>query len=176
MEQQFWCMGCDARRKAGNLLLAYGFEVHPAPQDAADSCYTHGEGDRRLWLWRFGAAWSASGVLLYADREDARPRLIPADMGRTLHHVHQPEPLQTLTTSTRPRLIASLGTRFAAYERWVQETAGPLYRERCVASWRRPRVVDALAMADAWRAVGHEPADDLRSTGAPAGGVLATVG
>ena len=151
MNQQCWCWGCDVRRCEGNLLLAYGCERHrPEAGTAGSSCYTHGAGPTRVWLWGFGAAIGDGSGAWYVNRYDPRPLAVPLRWTDDLHRRHRAGDFDSLPRAREAAATAKLGRWIAAYEQWVLERAGASYRDTCVGTWSRRRTVDGPAMGPAW--------------------------
>ncbi|MCS7071280.1 MAG: hypothetical protein NZM00_07225, partial [Anaerolinea sp.] len=60
IDAQMWCLGCDVRHPAGNLLCAYGLERRPSPDPRFHSAYMQvGADGWAITLWGWGI-WTAA--------------------------------------------------------------------------------------------------------------------
>lgn len=156
-----WCWGCDIRREAGNLLLAYGFQKRAAPKKNCSSAYTYWlRPDCALTLWGWGV-WIAAqdyGSLLIS-RGGFRMRCTDVE-------IYEPQAwreadLPTLTTrmstarlKTAHLLLVEVLAWIACYEGWLSGQTEPDYRQRMLEVWPQRRRckggIPALEMAFAW--------------------------
>jgi hypothetical protein len=142
-EQQMWCWGCDVRREAGNLLLTYGMQKHPAPEPryhSAYSCTLETSGTLMLWGWGLWVAIRDCGTafisrsnfrVCYSDAVELRPA--------AWCEAHLP-PFDTKSgQGDSACLLATTFRWIANYEGWVACLAEPDYRERTMVAWPHRR-------------------------------------
>lgn len=158
LNQQCWCWGCDIRRAAGNLLLAYGCtrQRPPAGQQGSSAYTLWLPNGQALVLWGFGLFYGHPALGgLYLARSGFAPRLLddptpPAHAWswEQLAAAYAPRDVQDWWRAHH--LLALTADWIAGYERWVVATCGLAYRTACVAAWRKA-ALPAPAMAAAWR-------------------------
>ena len=157
-----WCWGCDVRRQAGNLLLAYGCERRPAPDPRFHSAYSYGLcADCVLTLWGWGVWMAREGLgSLLLSRSRFQINYIP-----DTHLYPQAWQADDLPVGQRPCspeaqansrcLLAEAMTWIGDYEGWLACHTEPAYREAVIAAWpqrRRYRGDTAGgAMATTWK-------------------------
>jgi hypothetical protein len=155
--QQMWCWGCDIRCPEGNLLLVYGFErVRPPEGVHGSSAYfLHTPPGREIGLWGFGLFFIEQGQgSLFLQRYGFTPRWSPQTTRPTKVWKLEQLPPMTLPQTEEEalcarRLLTDLLLEISRYERWIRETQGEAYRERCIRCW--PHVVcSAHDMAAIW--------------------------
>ncbi|MCE7948385.1 MAG: hypothetical protein DYG88_13255 [Chloroflexi bacterium CFX4] len=163
LDQQLWCWGCDIRRAAGNLLLAYGFLKLKAPTETHQSsaytlCFTSGA---QITLWAFGVFYGApplGGIYLkrggFAPRYTSTHRL-PIDSWCAEPPCRAPAtPAQCANVQS---LLSALSAWIADYEAWVVAYTAPDYRAACVAAWfAHKRAIEGNAMVSAWHTIAEE--------------------
>jgi hypothetical protein len=146
-----WCLGCDVRHPAGNLLMERGLRRvrPPAGSLGATTMYAAGGGDHeaRFAAWGFGLflGCPVRGVGLLLRRHDAAgarltaaPALAaPVWTPDALPHARPV--LDGTDAAHAAALLAALARHVAAHERWVAECCGAAYRTACVTE--RPRHV-----------------------------------
>lgn len=156
MHQQCWCWGQDIRRPGGNLLLDYGFERSRPPEGVSGSSrYWLDRDGARLALWGFGVGYaeeSRGGI--YVNRYCFVPRWM--SKCASLEWVWQaeqmasfPRPFSRREIRRSRRLLKALMHCIASYERWVESTCGPAYRQRTLGNWNRTSI-PAGRMAREW--------------------------
>lgn len=142
-EQQMWCWGCDVRREAGNLLLAYGMEKRPAPEPRYHSTYhcpLEVGSTLTLWGWGLWVAIRDYGSV-FISRSNFRVRysdaveLRPAAWCEAQLPPFSPESNRNHSTC----LLATAFRWIADYERWLADLVEPNYRERTLAAWPQRR-------------------------------------
>jgi hypothetical protein len=151
-----WCWGWDIRRRAGNVLLQYGFRRWRPPEGTLGSTAYQFDSlpSRQLVLWGFGLFYGdgAEGGL-YLKRYAFAPLWCPyPDLRAALW---RPEDLPEFQAPRTPhernsvqRLLSAALRWTAGYESWVLATLGPDYRRECLAGWDK-------AVAEAETVPGH---------------------
>lgn len=141
-DQQMWCWGCDVRREAGNLLLAYGMEKWPSPVPRLRSAYTmplDAESAITLWGWGVWTAAQGHGSIFISRAHFAVRYRSSAELRPAAWCEAQLPAFETpISEEQHPHIIHLLGKTFdwiADYERWLQETVGTDYREQATAVW-----------------------------------------
>jgi hypothetical protein len=146
LDQQMWCWGCDVRRQAGNLLLAYGGERRPSPDPRYHSAYSYGlcaECTLTLWGWGVWMAREGRGSLFvsrsqfrvsYTSEVHRYPQAWQAD---DLPIIRQPAD-PAAQTNTRCLLAEALNW-IGEYEHWLACHTEPAYRETVIAAWPQRR-------------------------------------
>lgn len=160
LDQQWWCFGCDIRRKQGNLLLQYGFNrLSPPPGEAGSSMYSRAGGPYRWQLWGFGVSVERPpGLAIFVRRYAFAPEILcslpqPGLVWRPEQLGPLRSPVTAEQTAVVEPLLRALFRLLALYEAWVQRAVGVSYRARCLSQWHKPRVVPARAVAPAWRSL-----------------------
>jgi hypothetical protein len=161
MDQQMWCWGCDVRRTAGNLLLAYGADKRSSPDPRYQSAYTFRTITHialTLWGWGLWCACSDKGSL-FVSRSHLRLRYsrtvtLTPDAWRERDLPATVNVQGETTTRTAYVLLADALQWIGHYEYWLRDQVEPDYRERVIARWPQCRqykgVVPAAEMADRW--------------------------
>lgn len=160
-DQQMWCWGCDVRRGAGNLLLAYGGERLPSPEPRLRSAYQfaiYPSCKLTLWGWGLWAAAEESGslfirragftVLWHAEAHLTPYAWCERDLAPMLADA-QPAEKSAL------RLLQVTVGWIADYESWIADQFGSAYRVPIVEAYPQRRrcknIIPADGMAAAWR-------------------------
>lgn len=160
LDQQMWCWGCDVRRKAGNLLLAYGAEKRPAPEPRLHSAYSFRLGaDAALNLWGWGIWIAREGCgSVFASRAQFRVRYAAQvdRMPQAWCETNLP-PTRTAVTTNELQAVYSLLSDvcrwISAYESWLGTQVDCHYREQAIAAWperKRHGGVPAAEIATSW--------------------------
>jgi hypothetical protein len=155
LQQQCWLWGRDVERPQGNLLTEYGFVRSTPPQSEwGSSCFTYTHPQQIVVkVWGFGVIYvdpRRSGVFL--QRSEFAPRIVDSIHGardiyrpdQIEHHAPTKHHHEELAT-TLPPLLAWIGS----YERWVLDTFGLEYRQRCLSEWEGKRI-DPERLPAAW--------------------------
>jgi hypothetical protein len=128
---QMWAFGCDARHPEGNLFARRGMECMPPPPGAArSSTRTEQVG---------GVTVRLSSLGLSVRRGERELSLARGPLGRAL--------------AQAPELLPVAAEWVLAWERWVDQEAGPGWRGESLLTRRRPAHLDAAALRAAWAAV-----------------------
>jgi hypothetical protein len=155
LHQQCWCWGQDVRRAEGNLLMEYGFARRRPPEGCKGStAYFQEDACGALALWGFGIFFGQGECGLHLGRYGWAPRL--KECAQVPRDVWKPEQLQEFRVARTPEqceatliLLESALHRIAAYESWVLETQGALYRRDVLQQW--PHAVSgAQSIARDW--------------------------
>ena len=164
LDQQMWCWGCDVRRSAGNLLLAYGAEKRPASEPRLHSAYSFRLGtDAALNLWGWGVWIASQGCgSVFVSRAKFRVRYT-AQLDRTPQAWRECDlpPTRTDLTADELRavgvLLSEMCRWISAYESWLGTQFGRSYRQQAIAAWPERKHysggVDAAEMAASWIAL-----------------------
>jgi len=176
LDQQMWCWGCDVRRQAGNLLLAYGCERRPSPDPRFHSAYSYGLCTGcvlTLWGWGVWIARDGLGSVLlsrsrfrvsYKTEVHLHPQAWQAE---DLPYAQSPHDLAA-QANTR-RLLAEAMTWIGEYEHWLARHTEPAYRETIIAAWpqrRRYRGGTASgAMTTTWKTLAELVYEELHHGG-----------
>jgi len=172
LDQQMWCWGCDVRRAAGNLLLAYGAQKRPALEQRLHSAYSFHLGAGAaltLWGWGIWAARQGCGSVFVSRagfhvRCTAQAELLPqawreCDLPPTRTAVSADE------LSAVGVLLFDTCRWIAQYESWLATHIEPAYRERTIAAWperkRHRGGVPAVEMAASWIALSEMLYEEL---------------
>lgn len=150
LHQQCWCWGCDIRRSAGNLLLAYGFERFRHAEGS--SAYRYRSAEATILLWGVGLGWiPTAGIPIFIGRYSPIPAELPNPIA--LETISRPD---ELTLIRRPpdapmwwsfiRALRWIGS----YEYWILDRAGADWRLATVEAFGEKRV--SRASAEAWTA------------------------
>ena len=161
MDQQMWCWGCDVRRTAGNLLLAYGAEKRPASDKRYHSAYTFQlNKDAVLNLWGWGVWFSHSDWgSLFISRSRFRVRYSSEFMPMPdAWRARDLPPMTGIRDETEAgyavHLLATALNWIGGYEDWLGSQVKPDYRERVLAAWpqrkRHKGGIPAAEMATRW--------------------------
>ena len=165
-EQQMWCWGCDVRREAGNLLLAYGFRKRPALESRTSSAYTcllHPDGALTLWGWGLWIAAQGCGSLLIS-RDGFRLRgcaeaIYEPQAWREADLLPSVAPVRMAQEYAADTLLVQALTWIALYEDWLTTQVEPTYRTCALAAWPQRRRckggVPAHEMAARWALLAH---------------------
>jgi hypothetical protein len=156
---QCWFWGCDIRRSAGNLLLAYGFERYGSPVgNDGSSSYTlyTGTGDV-IRLWGFGVAVLPAGGNGYFFRRYQRQ---PWPVSGSIHHaavylIGQAERFRMRAASQGAdagQCLLALANTVSRYEEWIEASAGPDWRQSTIREGGT-RIRTYARPAEAWRMV-----------------------
>jgi hypothetical protein len=142
-EQQMWCWGCDVRREAGNLLLAYGMEKHPSPEPRYHSAYHSPlEADGALTLWGWGlwiAMQNCGSAFISRSNFRVHSSSIVALRPAVWCEAQLPRFCTELSESKSDCLLATAFRWIADYERWLARLVEPNYRECVLAAWPQRR-------------------------------------
>lgn len=159
LDQQMWCFGCDIRRAAGNLLLAYGFTRQRPPTGCSgsnDYALTLADGVQ-VRLWGFGCLWAEPAVSVFLRRYEFAPRVpgapVPAVVWSPACLPPAPRPRQPERVRLAVPALVRLLHWLADYEAWVATTCGAEYRATCVQTWNKPHPLPAETMSAHWRAL-----------------------
>lgn len=141
-DQQMWCWGCDVRRKAGNLLLAYGAEKRPSPDARYHSAYTFTLSDHavlNLWGWGIWIAHTQWGSL-FVGRSRFRVRysadvIRMPDAWRARDLPVMSGPRDETEAAYAADLLASALNWIGNYESWLCGQVETDYRERVINKW-----------------------------------------
>jgi hypothetical protein len=172
LDQQMWCWGCDVRRQAGNLLLAYGCERRPAPDPRFHSAYSYRLcADCVLTLWGWGVWMAREGLgSLFLSRSRFRVTYSPdtqlypqAWQADDLPSGRRPcDPVAQMNTRC---LLAETMTWIGDYEGWLACHTEPHYRETIIAAWpqrRRYRGGTAgSAMSPTWKTLSELVGEEM---------------
>jgi hypothetical protein len=149
LDQEMFCLGRDAAREEGNLLVAHGLVRTPAPPGSTSSsryrCVLPDGGQLGLCSFGIYLREAGGGPALFLDRQPMRVRLTPSPLEAVLGVRELPAdaqpPRDVEAQGHARRLLGGVLSWVARYEAWVQETLGPDYRTACLARLgRRPRV------------------------------------
>jgi hypothetical protein len=161
IDEQMWCLGCDVRHPAGNLLCAYGLERRPSPEPRFHSAYTQVDADGRsitLWGWGIWVAAPDHGSL-FISRDRLRlawtPHVEPVPQAWTADDLPLPAAPSADGADRSVRALLRDALRWiAGYERWLRDHIGPEYRARTIDAWPQRRRyrggVPADALAETW--------------------------
>lgn len=156
LEQQMWCWGCDVRREAGNLLLAYGAHKRPSPVPRLHSAYTYPLLDgAALTLWGWGVWVACEGygsVFLSRARGCVRTSAL-ADLAPQAWRAQDLPPTQRQHTPAHEALLVQALGWISTYEAWILACCGTDYREATLTCWQQRRkyaAVPSEAMSAAW--------------------------
>ncbi len=161
LDQQMWCWGCDVRRSAGNLLLAYGAEKRPAPESRLHSAYSFDLGGGAvitLWGWGIWIARQGCGSV-FISRSKFRARYAAAAqlLPQAWREWDLPPTRADLTADelrTACGMLSIVFSWISAYETWLAMQVDPSYREQTIAVWpvrrRYGGGVLAAEMATSW--------------------------
>jgi hypothetical protein len=138
-EQQMWCWGCDVRREAGNLLLAYGMEKQPSPDPryhSAYHCTLDTSGALTLWGWGIWVAMQDYGSI-FISRSHFRVRYSEAAALRPAAWCEkQLPPLSPVSNrNVSTCLLVTAFQWIAEYERWLACRVETDYRDGALAAW-----------------------------------------
>jgi len=146
LDQQMWCWGCDVRRSAGNLLLAYGAEKRPSPDARYHSAYTFqvdGQAVMNLWGWGVWIAHLNWGSLFIGrSRFCVRysPQVIPMPNAWRERDLPPMVGIQDETeTGCASALLASALNWIGRYERWLCGQVDADYRAQTIDKWPQRR-------------------------------------
>ncbi len=169
-DQQMWCWGCDVRREAGNLLLAYGGVRLPSPEPRLRSAYhfiVYPSCELTLWGWGVWAAAEKGGSLFIRRARFAM--VWRAEAHRTPRAWCERD-LAPLLADAQPAderalsLLQAALSWIADYENWIADQFGSAYRAPILQAYpqrqRCKNVIAADGMAAAWR----EMNDIIRSS------------
>ncbi|MGQ9889801.1 MAG: hypothetical protein ACUVSX_15145 [Aggregatilineales bacterium] len=172
LDQQMWCWGCDVRRSAGNLLLAYGAQKRPAPEPRLHSAYSFhlGAGAAlNLWGWGIWTARQGCGSVFvdrarFQVRYTAQAELLPQAWRKC-----DLPPTQTTVTadelSAVGALLFDMCQWIGKYESWLTTQIEPAYREWAIAAWperkRHRGGVPASEVAASWIALSEMLYEEL---------------
>jgi hypothetical protein len=160
--QQMWCWGSDIRRAEGNLLNAYGFSKHAAPEGSGlKPCYSMDMGGgSTVGLWGFGMYMAdARYGGMFLKRFGFSPRLLsPEEVSFDVWVMRDMPEIRLAESGAECHMLQQLlGLALdwmAGYEAWVVSRAGTDYRASTVNAWRamhKPVAVEGPMMEDAWR-------------------------
>jgi hypothetical protein len=158
--QQCWYWGCDVRRPAGNLLLAYGFTRArpPQPADGSSMYWYQPAPDRQLVLWAFGVFSGIPSIGgLYLNRFAFAPLLL--DATTLTPPLWRPAALPAMRPAAATddcrrlaQLVTALLDDIIAYESWILATCGLQYRQACLDEWSRQKLaLPAEQLQPAWQ-------------------------
>lgn len=159
LNQQMWLLGCDLRRRDGNLLLKYGFEKFRPPENIKGStCYCKYVGEHEwLMLWGFGLFLqnkNEKGIFL--KRYEFTPRLMsfPASTWSIEQMPCSHAPHCVDECEQCKSLMSKACVWFAEYETWVLQNAGLEYRKDCLAGWILKTVCKPQEISCTWNQIG----------------------
>ncbi|MFQ3565692.1 MAG: hypothetical protein SNJ59_01720 [Aggregatilineales bacterium] len=164
-DRQMWCWGCDIRRGAGNLLLAYGCSRRPAPEKCGTPAYTHTPAEGiGITLWGWGLWYAAQGRgSLFIGRSRFRVRyhaeavLAPVAWNEQ-ELLANIQPFDAQERFVAYELLRDALFWVADYERWLAEVDSE-QRRRAIAAWPGLHRSDAAAESDlpaVWEALAQE--------------------
>ncbi len=156
-----WCWGCDVRRAAGNLLLAYGAKKRPSPDPHFHSAYSFQattEGVLNLWGWGLWMACTHCGSLLISRsrfRVGYTPDVILTPDAWQQRNLPPTAGIQNAGDTVHVYHLLTLALNWiGAYESWLLDQVEADYREHVIAQWPQRRHhkggVPATEMAERW--------------------------
>lgn len=146
LDQQLWCWGYDIRVPTTNLLLDYGFNRLPVPQEVVGSTiysYRDSKGCEFV-LCGYGIFYRQARLGgIFLRRFDFAPKLISTELDLNqlwairnlckLKIAHTPAEWQLVL-----ELLADLLNWIITYEQWVLSHNGVAYRDEAIRLWLRP--------------------------------------
>ncbi|MCA9887114.1 MAG: hypothetical protein KC546_02030 [Anaerolineae bacterium] len=156
-----WCWGCDVRRAAGNLLLAYGAEKRPSSNPRYHSAYTFRTVTNEvinLWGWGLWIACADKGSLLIS-RSHFRLRytqdaVLKPDAWQQRDLPHTGSIQNEHDAAAAHSLLSAALIWIGDYESWVYQHVETDYRERVLKKWPQRRQhrggIPASEMAAHW--------------------------
>jgi hypothetical protein len=157
---QMWCFGCDVRREAGNLLLAYGFtrERPEAPITGSSHYSIVIDTEHTLHLWGFAIVVQGAEASLCLKRYERTPLLAsrinispkswrPQDLPRFSR------PRTSAERANAQRLLKVLTEHLERYELFAESHATKDYRRACMQQQRFYKKLNAISLESAWRQI-----------------------
>lgn len=154
---QMWCLGCDIRRKTGNLLLEYGFSRRRPTGEITGSSYYFKELDsvHTMHLWGFAVVITTKEcglclhrherIPLFSQKVDLNPN---AWRPQELPKFKEPHEKQEKEKATE--LFKVCVSELRKYEAKIQHLEEPQYRSSCLRSRKKIRALRKTTLLEAW--------------------------
>ena len=166
---QMWCLGCDIRRKAGNLLLEYGFSRRRPSGKIAGSSYYFKELDsvHTMHLWGFAVVITSHECGLCLRRNELTTRFsknLDVDQNawrpQDIPKFKAPREEQEIERATA--LLKVCVFELQKYEATIQHIEEPQYRSYCLRSRKKIKTLRNTTLLEAWTEL-HSAIEEARS-------------
>jgi hypothetical protein len=161
VDAQFWCWGCDVRRKEGNLLLAHGFTRVASEANKSATRYVRTlDCGCTLTLWGWGMVCAPCtgkhGALL--RRQGAVLRMVRLEHGQieagTAEELVLVDGRHRADIRLSQKLVQTMLGWAADYEAAIAQEMGSAYREAQLGAWPERRKTTGISpsqFSSSWR-------------------------
>lgn len=157
VDLQMWCLGCDIKREAGNLLVEYGFSRR-RPTGEITGCshyFKEVDSNHTIHLWGFAVVITTQECGLCLRRYERAPLFSrnaainqnawrPQDIPKFKYPRTESEKLQAA------ELLEVCVYELKKYESMVQSLEKPQYRPSCLRDRRRTKALREISLLEAW--------------------------
>jgi hypothetical protein len=154
---QMWCLGCDIRRKAGNLLLEYGFSRTRPTGKITGSSYYFKELDavHTIHLWGFAVLITTKECGLCLRRHERIPLFshkaeVNQNTWRPQDIPKFKEPREKQEKEKATELLKMCVSELRKYEATIQDLEEPQYRSSCLRGRKKIKALRKTTLLEAW--------------------------
>tara|TARA_B110000908_G_C10231567_1_gene440887 strand:+ start:993 stop:1622 length:630 start_codon:yes stop_codon:yes gene_type:complete len=134
--QQMYFLGKDVIHLKGNQLQAYGFVKSPSRGLKGTSCYNHESSSRTIKLYGSCAGlYTDLASVVFLRKRCRFYRWVPKQ--RLVAGKWSQADIQLVGPDAMYISLVPLLRWWVAYEGWVEERLGKMYRELCFAEWSK---------------------------------------
>ncbi len=154
---QMWCLGCDIRRRDGNLLLECGFSRRRPTGKITGSSYYFKEIDpvHTMHLWGFAVVITTQECGLCLRRYERIPLF--SQKAEVNQNAWRPqdipkfkEPREEQEKEKATALLKRCVSELIKYEARIQHMKEPQYRSYCLRSRKKIKALRKITLLEAW--------------------------